>query len=43
VNPWAAIEFAVIQIDLLNFGGQSGIFSTVLRGFTIFPAIIATL
>jgi len=41
MNAWTPVEAAVIQKDLLNFSSQPGIFSTVLRGFAVFPARIA--
>jgi hypothetical protein len=41
MNARTPIEAAVIQIDLLDFGSQTGIFSAVLRGFAVFPARIA--
>ena len=43
MNAWTPIDLAVIQEDLLNFGGEPGIFSAMLGSFPIFPAVIATL
>ncbi len=43
MNAWTAIDLAVFQEQLLNFGGEMGIFSTMLGRLSVFPGILATL
>src|SRR5450759_5536502 len=43
MNAWTAIHLTVLEEDLLNFGGKSGIFSAMLGSLPVFPGIIAAL
>ena len=41
MHAWTAIDLAMVQEDLLDVGGQSGIFSALLAWFAVFPGILA--
>jgi hypothetical protein len=43
MDPWTAVDLAMLQVDLLNFGGKFGIFSAVLGTLPVFPGVIAAL
>ncbi len=43
MNAWAAIDLTMRKVDLLDVGGQTGIFSAMLARLSAFPGIIATL
>lgn len=43
MNPWAAIDPPMLQENLLNVGGQPGIFSAMRGNLSGFPRIIAAL
>ena len=43
MNPRAAVELTMLMENLLDTSCEPGIFSAMLGGFPIFPAIIATL
>lgn len=43
MNPWATIDPPTLQENLLNVGGQPGIFSAMLGSLSGFPRILAAL
>jgi hypothetical protein len=43
MNAWAAVDLAMVQKDLLDFGGQAGIFSAMLARLSVLPGIITAL
>jgi hypothetical protein len=43
MNPWAAIQLAMLQKKLLDLGCDAGIFSAMLARLSVLPSIIATL
>ena len=43
MDPWTAVDLAMLQVEVLNFGGKLGIFSAVLGNLPVFPGVIAAL
>src|SRR5437867_974680 len=43
VNAWTAVDLAMVQENLLDFGCKLGIFSAMLAHRAVFPGIIAAL
>jgi hypothetical protein len=43
MNAWAARHLAMLQKDVLDRGGEMGIFAAMLAGLAAVPGIITTL